>query len=159
MYIHIFVMMKIEKEINQRTFRNPFQKAAINVIFTAAWINQRHAQALKTFGISIQQFNILRILRGMRPEPATVKLLTERMIDKMSNASRLVEKLKAKGLVERKSCPEDRRRVNIYITDKGLDLLREASKTIERDEQAYMNSLTDEQASLLSDLLDMLREC
>jgi len=159
MYIHIFAMMKIDKEINQRSFRNPFQKAAINVIFTAAWINQRHAQALKPYDISIQQFNILRILRGMHPEPATVKLLTERMIDKMSNASRLVEKLKAKGLVERQSCPQDRRRVNIYITDKGLNLLREASETIQREEQVYMNAMSEEQASLLSDLLDSLREC
>jgi DNA-binding MarR family transcriptional regulator len=88
--------MKIEKAINQKAFKNPHQKAHINVLYTASWLSQQNAKVLKPFQISWQQFNILRILRGMAPQPATVKLLTERMIDKTSNASRLVEKLKRK---------------------------------------------------------------
>lgn len=150
-------MVKIEKEIQQKRFRSPLQKAMVNTLFTAAWINQRNAQALKPMGISIQQFNILRILRGMHPEPATVKILTERMIDKMSNASRLVEKLKVKGLVERKSCQEDRRRVNVFITPAGLDLLQEASKAIEAEETELASRLSSEEAALLSDLMDKMR--
>lgn len=149
--------MKIEKEIQQKRFRSPLQKAMVNTIFTAAWINQRNAQVLKPLGISIQQFNILRILRGMHPEPATVKVLTERMIDKMSNASRLVEKLKCKGLVERKSCSEDRRRVNVFITPEGLDVLRKASVAIEAEERELSERLSPEEAALLSDLMDKMR--
>lgn len=149
--------MDIEKEIQQKKFRNPHQKAMINILFTAAWLNQRNAQSLKPFDISVQQFNILRILRGMHPEPASIKLLTERMIDKMSNASRLVEKLKSKGLVERRSCVEDRRRVNIRITPKGLNLLQQASDAIKLDEDMIAESLSTEEAGLLSDLLDNLR--
>lgn len=149
--------MKIEKEIHQKRFRSPLQKAMVNALFTAAWINQRNAQALKPMGISIQQFNVLRILRGMHPEPATVKILTERMIDKMSNASRLVEKLKSKGLVERKPCTEDRRQVNVHITRAGLELLQEASTAIETGEQEMAQRLSEEEALLLSDLMDKMR--
>ena len=88
--------MKIEQEIQQTVFESEYQKANINLLFTASWLNQKSAKALKPFNISWQQFNILRILRGMGDKPATIKILTERMIDKMSNASRLVEKLKQK---------------------------------------------------------------
>ena len=123
--------VKLEQAIQQKQFKSEFQKAQINVLYTAAWLNQQATQSLKPYKISVQQFNILRILRGMHPEPATVKLLTERMIDKMSNASRLVEKLYQKGLVERKSCASDRRRVDIVITKKGLDLVAKASETLE----------------------------
>ena len=149
--------MKIDDEIQQKQFRNPHQKAAINLIFSAAWLNHRHAQALKPVGISVQQFNILRILRGMHPEPATVKLLTERMLDKMSNASRLVDKLKLKGLVEREACHEDRRRVNVRITKDGLELLAMASMKIEEQEEALSFCLSVQEAETLSQLLDKFR--
>ena len=149
--------MKIEKEINQTKFKNERQKAAINLIFTASWLNQLSAETLKPFNISIQQFNILRILRGMSPEPASVKLLTERMIDKMSNASRLVDKLKSKGLVERNSCPHDRRQVDICITRKGLRLIEKASEALESNHQDKLETITEEDAQLLNELLDRLR--
>ncbi|HKK77326.1 MAG TPA: MarR family transcriptional regulator [Saprospiraceae bacterium] len=149
--------LKIEDAIQQKRFKNEFHKAQVNLLYTAAYINQQSTQALKPYNISIQQFNILRILRGLHPEPATVKLLTERMIDKMSNASRLVEKLKKKGLLERKNCIEDRRRVNISITQKGLDLLVEASDALEAASLAQMEYLNDKEAELLNDFLDRVR--
>lgn len=149
--------LKIEEAIQQKRFKNEHHKAQVNLLYTAAFINQQSTQALKPFNISIQQFNILRILRGMHPETATVKLLTERMIDKMSNASRLVEKLKKKGLVQRENCLEDRRRVNISITPKGLDLLAEASQAMEDSTLAQMEYLNDKEAELLNDFLDRVR--
>ena len=149
--------MKLEHEIKQKAFQSPYQKAHINILFTASWLSQRSSRLLKPYHISWQQFNILRILRGMHPEPATVKELTERMIDKMSNASRLVEKLYQKGLVDRKDCPEDRRRGHVYITPKGLDILEKASKAMESDMHENLDSLTLEEAEQLNAILDKLR--
>jgi len=150
--------MKIEKEINQKVFKDEFIKAQINLMFTASWMDQQINKALKNFQISWQQFNILRILRGMHPDPATVKLLTERMIDKMSNASRLVEKLKQKDLVYRVECPQDRRKVNVGITDKGLELVEEASRVIETRVRQSFDSLSELEAAQLNELLDKLRD-
>ena len=149
--------MNIEEEIQQRRFRNVYQKAHINVLFTASWLSQQSAQVLKPFNISWQQFNILRILRGMHPQPATIKRLTERMIDKMSNASRLVDKLKRKGLVERKTCPNDRRQVEIRITELGLSVLEEASRVLESDLEAKIASISPEEARQLNKILDKMR--
>lgn len=149
--------MKIEKEINQtKPFKNSQTKVSVNLSFTTSWMSKKQAEFLKPFDISIQQFNILRILRGMQPEAATIKILTQRMIDKMSNASRLVEKLKKKGLVERKECEIDRRQVDIFITKKGLEAVEKASQSLEAGLTDAMK-LTDEEAEQLSDLLDKLR--
>lgn len=148
--------MKIEDEIKQtKPFINPQIKAVVNMSFTASWLSTIQTQNLKRFGISLQQYNILRILKGMHPEPATVKILIERMIDKNSNASRLVDKLKIKGLVERNACEEDRRRVDVLITEKGLKVLEESTKVLENQNNKI--NLTDEEAILLSDLLDKMR--
>ncbi|MCB0643730.1 MAG: MarR family transcriptional regulator, partial [Phaeodactylibacter sp.] len=149
--------MKIEDEIKQRSFKSNYQKAQINIIFTAAWLNQEVSTLLRPYKLSWQQFNILRILRGMHPEPASVKLLTERMLDKMSNASLLVEKLKQKDMVDRTTCPEDRRRVEVCITDHGLEVLEKASAAIETEMTAHMSRISDQEAELLSNLLDQLR--
>lgn len=149
--------MKIEKEINQtKPFKSPHAKVGVNLAFTSSWISKKQVEFLKPFDISIQQFNILRILRGMQPEAATIKILTQRMIDKMSNASRLVEKLKKKGLVERKECELDRRQVDIFITQKGLEVVEKASELLESGLTNAMK-LTNEEANQLSDLLDKLR--
>ena len=150
--------MKIEKEIEQKKFKSVYHKAHINLLFTASWLSQNSAQLLKPYKISWQQFNILRILRGMYPEPATVKLLTERMIDKMSNASRLVDKLKHKGYVERRVCPSDRRRVDIQITEDGLRILEDISQIMEDGLNQKMSSLSVEEAEQLNILLDKLRD-
>jgi DNA-binding MarR family transcriptional regulator len=149
--------MQIEQEIRQKAFKSPYHKAHINLMFTASWVDQHTHVALKKFGISWQQFNILRILKGMHPEPATVKLLTERMIDKMSNASRLVEKLKQKDLAYRLECPSDRRKVDVGITEKGLDLVENASAIVENRIRDCFQALSEDEARQLSDLLDKLR--
>lgn len=148
--------MRIGKEISQDKFKNEHQKMLINILFTSSWLSVRHAATLKPHGISTQQYNILRILRGQYPKPATVNLLIERMLDKNSNASRLVEKLRVKKLVERAICPEDRRAVNVIITKKGLDLLEELDK-YENEFLKGLKSLSTEQAEQLNLLLDTLR--
>jgi DNA-binding MarR family transcriptional regulator len=149
--------MRIEDEIQQKKFKSEYQKAHINILFTAAWLSQQNQKILKPLGISSQQFNILRILRGMHPQPASIKLLTERMIDKMSNASRLVDKLLAKDLVQRTESGDDRRRVDVVITDKGLQLLEKASIAVEDSLQQEMAMLSEEEAARLNELLDQLR--
>ncbi len=148
--------MEIEKAIVQSKFRSPIEKAVVNVIYTSNWINSQEASSLKQFGVTIQQFNILRILRGQHPNPATITLLTERMLDKMSNASRLVDKLQAKGLVDRKTCPSDRRQANVLINDMGLAKLREMDAVMKSVDESLGN-LTDDELEMLSNLLDKLR--
>lgn len=150
-------MPSIEEAIQQATFQSPGQRAQINVIYTAAWINQCTTTALRPYGLSVQQFNILRILRGRGSKPATVKLLTERMIDKMSNASRLVDKLKEKGFVRRQECEEDRRRVDIVITPEGLEVTNEASHAVTEVFDAGIRRLSDTDLDTLSNLLDKMR--
>ncbi|MEM0995188.1 MAG: MarR family transcriptional regulator [Bacteroidota bacterium] len=149
--------MRLEEEIQQHKFRDEYQKLSINVLFTAAWMNQQTTQILKPYNISWQQFNILRILRGQHPKPATVKTLAKRMIDKMSNASRLVEKLRQKGYVERSECQEDRRRVDIVITDLGLKMLKEASQAIEENLEQQIQTISEQEAKQTNDILDKMR--
>jgi DNA-binding MarR family transcriptional regulator len=148
--------MEIGKEIKQTKFRNEYQKLLINILFTSNWLGAKHATNLKPFGISSQQFNLMRILRGQHPKPATVNLLIDRMLDKNSNASRLVEKLRVKKLVERATCPEDRRAVNVVITQKGLELLAE----IDKQEISFLKelkNLSEQEAEQINILLDKLR--
>ncbi len=170
MYIHIMYLyliysylctiklniMEIGKEIKQTKFKSEYQKLLINIIFTSNWLGAAHACSLKTYGISPQQYNLMRILRGQHPKPATVNLLIDRMLDKNSNASRLVEKLRLKKLVERATCPDDRRAVNVIITDKGLDMLNE----IDQQDSNFMKllkKLDEQEAGQLNSLLDKLR--
>lgn len=148
--------MKIEDEIKQKTFKSAYQKAFINVVYTSGWLQQQQASFFKPFGITLPQFNILRILRGQHPEPATISLLIERMLDKTSNASRIVDKLEAKGLVTRKQCPADRRTVDVLISDKGLALLKDM-EAMEGGEVTGIKNLTEQEATQLSDLLDKIR--
>ena len=116
--------MKLEEEIGQKIFKNEIQKMMINIMYTSNWLQNILSDNLKDFDITPQQFNVLRILRGQHPNPARMHLLQERMLDKMSNASRLVERLRKKGLVLRKICRNDRRAVDVKITDSGLALLK-----------------------------------
>jgi DNA-binding MarR family transcriptional regulator len=148
--------MKIEDEIKQKQFTNPFQKLTVNILFTASWLQTQGARILKPHGITIQQYNVLRILRGQHPNPASVGLLQERMLDKSSNASRLVDKLLEKKLLERKTCPNDRRQVDIRITESGLELLSELEVRMNVwDDQ--LKALSEKDATEMSDMLDKLR--
>lgn len=149
--------MKIEDEIKQSAFKDDYQKAYINLVFTAGWLQLRQSALFKEFGLTLPQFNILRILRGQHPKPATVNMLIERMLDKTSNASRIVDKLEAKQLVTRKVCPSNRRAVDIRIADSGLELLQRIDAVMATQGTGLQN-LTAEEAAQLSDLLDKIRD-
>ncbi|WP_020529571.1 MarR family winged helix-turn-helix transcriptional regulator [Flexithrix dorotheae] len=148
--------MNFEEEIKQYKFSSVHQKAMLNLMFTGNWVNSLNAKFFKQYNLSPQQFNILRILRGQYPRPASINLLMERMLDRMSNASRLVEKLRQKGLVGRHVCKDDRRQVDVKITAKGLDLLKEIENSPEKIEFCCSN-LSVEELKQLSYLLDKLR--
>lgn len=145
-------MGDFSKDINS-TFPNEKVKAMLNIMFTANWINSYQTSFFKPFKISSQQYNVLRILKGAN-KPLKVQTIKERMIERSPNATRLMDKLCSKDLIERISCAEDRRVVHIKITDEGLDLLESISKANRRD---LLQNLTEEEASLLSDLLDKIR--
>jgi DNA-binding MarR family transcriptional regulator len=148
--------MRIEDEIKQATFKSEYHKLALNIAVTSNWYERFTSQKLKTYKLTPQQFNVLRILRGQFPNPATINLITDRMIDKMSNASRLVDKLLEKGLVDRRTCPSDRRQVDVKITEKGQQLL----STIDDESTDWENPLhtiSKAEAKALNLLLDKLR--
>lgn len=148
--------MKLEEEIKQSKFRNEYHKLAVNVIYTSSWLADKFSKLISKYGITNNQFNILRILRGQHPKPATINLLKERMLDKMSDASRLVERLRIKGLVKRELKPNDRRCVDILITDKGLKLLSEIDK-LNNEHDSLFKNLTGAETKKLNELLDKLR--
>jgi DNA-binding MarR family transcriptional regulator len=150
--------MSIETDIKQGTpFKSPYQRAMVNVLYTSNWFANRQAQILKPSGLTLQQYNVLRILRGQHPAPVKVSDITERMLDKMSNASRLVDKLVLKKLVLRTECPSDRRAVDVVITDAGLELLKQLDTSIEGLDEEMNGKLTTAEAVKLSEFLDRLR--
>lgn len=150
--------MRLEEEIQQKQgFQDNWEKAFLNIIYTGNWLYGNQYQFLKPFGISPEQYNILRILRGQSPNSASVNLLKSRMLDKMSNASRLVEKLRKKGLVEREECPDDRRCVDVSITQQGLELLDEIAKHNTGARDNYPQ-ITEEEAGILNQILDKFRD-
>lgn len=147
--------MTIDDELKS-AFPNNLVKAHVNILFTANTLKYSDYKALKPFGISIQQFNILRILRGQKTNCVSLKILTDRMIDKVSNTSRLIDKLVLKGYVERQICADNRRQVDISITEKGLKMLAEASLVMEKL-HSKNNRLTESELITLSELLDKFR--
>jgi DNA-binding MarR family transcriptional regulator len=148
--------MKIEEAINQKHFRSDWQKATINLLYTHNWIENQIKMFLKPYEITQQQFNVLRILRGQYPKPITTSVIRERMLDKMSDASRIVDRLCKKELASRKICPSDMRLVNVVITQKGLNLLQDIDLHTDKLDIAQEN-LTREEAIQLSNLLDKMR--
>jgi DNA-binding MarR family transcriptional regulator len=148
--------MRIEDEIKQSRFKNANEKAVINILFTNNWLNRQLHRFYSLYDISSQQFNVLRILRGLNNKPASISLLNERMLDKMSNVSRLVDKLILKGLVNRQVCETDRRQVDVIITAKGLEIVNEISEKLDAEIQNLVN-ITEDEAEVLSILLDRLR--
>ena len=148
--------MGIAEDIQQEKFKSEYSKAVVNIIYTNSWLNQQHLKLFKDNGLTTPQFNILRILRGQHPKPATVNLLIERMLDKSSNASRIVDRLEQKGLVIRKQCSKDRRAVDVLISDEGLDLLKKLDSKMHKWEDAS-NKLSEQEAATLNSLLDKIR--
>ena len=149
-------MGKIEDAIQQKEFKNPFNKAVVNLLFTHSYLVTAQNSMLKPHDLSPEQYNVLRILRGQNGVPTTVSSIQDRMLNKMSNASRLVEKLKTKDLVRRDECPTDRRQVDILITEKGLQLLAVLEKQVDESHKSFLH-LSEEEVTQLNDLLDKLR--
>jgi DNA-binding MarR family transcriptional regulator len=155
-FYSIFGSVRLEDEIQQKKFKSEQHKLAINIFYTFNWLSYKNQQAFKSEDITPQQFNVLRILRGQYPNPCNLKLIKDRMLDRMSDASRIVDKLKAKELLERHECPNDRRNVDLLITEKGLDLL----KTLDHVDDEFKNTfknLSVAEVKELNDLLDKAR--
>lgn len=150
--------MKLEHEISQsKPFRNAYHRASVNLIYTGKWVIKFHHEIFNAFGLTTQQYNILRILRGQYPKAMTVKLIRERMIDKMSDASRIVENLRKKGLVKRIINSNDRRRMDIFINKKGLNIMSKIDKENNRMDK-FLKHLNKKEIKQLNLLLDKLRE-
>lgn len=151
-------IMKLEQALKMDKFDSQQDKALLNVMYTGAWLTANFNQVLKPFDLSDQQYNVLRILRGQKGKAINLGDIQERMLHKMSNATRLVEKLKQKGLVERVRCENNRRKVEISITPAGKQLLIDVDSLVKSNEQAFMSKLSNEQAKQLSELLELIRE-
>ena len=145
-------MGDLSKDINSK-FENNRIKALLNILYTANWINSYQNDFFKAYGISPQQYNILRILRGAQ-SALNVQTIKERMIERSPNVTRLMDKLCAKHLIERFPSQEDRRVVKIVITKQGRDLLEKIPMDFNSD---LLKNLSEEDAEQLSDLLDKLR--
>jgi DNA-binding MarR family transcriptional regulator len=148
--------MRIEEEIQSTNFEDNYHKAVINISYTHGWLSNIFRVEFEKFNLTAQQFNVLRILRGQYPKPATVNLLKERMVDKMSDASRIVDRLVQKGLVSRCTNTKDRRAVDIRISDQGLDILSKIDIEF-KTKDILKNHLSEEEAEMLSNLLDKVR--
>lgn len=148
--------MGIEKEIHQQAFRNHRQKAIINLLYTYGWVIEKIKNVLAQEDITHQQYNILRILRGAHPEPLSTLQIRERMLDRMSDTSRIVDRLIVKDLVQKSTCPKDKRLVDVVITDKGQALLTKLDAQQEEMDR-IANGVSEEEAEILSRLLDKLR--
>lgn len=144
--------MKIEEEIKQVKFKSPHQKAVINLIFTAGWLQSQQQNFFKPFGITNQQFNILRILKGQHPKTISGTEIKSRMLDKNSDVSRLLDRLAAKGLINKQTCPKDKRAADVSITQAGLGILGELDKKQKLIDTVLQ--LSEREAEELSNLLD-----
>jgi DNA-binding MarR family transcriptional regulator len=147
--------MSINKDINQRKFRNEHQKAMINLIFSYNWLMENTRKHLDQYDLTNQQFNILRILRGA-VDPLSTLQIRQRMLDKMSDTSRIVDRLVKKELVQKVVCPGDRRLVDVTITDKGRKLLSILDEH-ENEWETVLKNIDESEASHLNSLLDKLR--
>ena len=148
--------MKIEEEIQQSKFRNVHHKVAVNLLYTAAWLDDRNKNFFKEYGITNQQFNILRILRGQLPNKISGAEIKNRMLDQNSDVSRLLDRLVLKKLVTKNQCPKDKRAVDVLITEPGLALLKKIDGKMDENDLAVFH-LTKTEATQLSDLLDKCR--
>ena len=149
--------MKIEEEIKQRKFVSVRQKAHLNILFTANWLVDKTKEVLKSFDITHQQYNVLRILKGRFPESSASNEIKEVMIDKGPDLTRLTDRLISKEYVTRRECEENRRKLDITITKKGLGLIKKIEPLLKKQliDQA---KITNKEAEELSRILDKMRE-
>ncbi len=148
--------MSLEEDIKQKNFKNLYDKLAVNILYTHGWLFSKLSNHLKEYGITVSQYNVLRILRGQHPNTVTINLIRERMLDKMSDASRLVERLRQKGLLERAICEKDRRRADIIITQKGLDKLKELDH-LDDELKKFFHEVSEDELQQANNLLDKIR--
>lgn len=145
--------MKVEELIKTKSQLPPSRRLTLSILVAANRISDQIAEALKPFDISNQQFNVLRILRGQKGKPANLCTIQDRMVSRMSNTTRLVDKLITKGFVERVTCEKNRRKVEITITQQGLDFLQQVDPAIDEAENKIVGELSnDEKENLISAL-------
>tara|TARA_B110000114_G_C15015888_1_gene366816 strand:+ start:261 stop:725 length:465 start_codon:yes stop_codon:yes gene_type:complete len=149
--------LKIEQEIEQENFDSEQQRLLINIMFTGNQFTLLSSRMLKQFSLTTQQFNVLRILRGQKGNPISVKDMHGRMLDSSSNVSRLVDKLLAKNLITRITCPNDRRKVELTIPKKGLQLLSEIDVFLKVIKKRLRSAITEDEAKIASGILDKFR--
>ena len=158
MYVQqLFIQMKIEDIIKTENQLPASRRLIISLFSTTSWANDRISEVLKPFEISLPQFNVLRILRGLKGKPANLSTIQDRMVSKMSNTTRLVDKLIAKGLVERITCEKNRRKVEITITSNGIEFLTKLDPIIDKVEHEITDNFTPEEIENLTQLLHKLR--
>ena len=151
-----FSDMKIEEEIQQNKFRNEYQKSAINLMYTYGWLHNKQKNFFSEYNITPQQYNVLRILKGQYPDAISTSDIKSRMLDKNSDASRIVDRLSHKELVIKNTCKSDKRLVDVSISDNGLKLLSEIEiRALELDN--LFSTLEIEEATELNRILDKLR--
>ncbi|MEO0403290.1 MAG: MarR family transcriptional regulator [Bacteroidota bacterium] len=148
--------MRIEEIIKQKEFESEYQKLTINLLYTSGWISGIQQRFFKQYNLTMQQYNVLRILRGQKGSPITMQDVVCRMIDKMSNCSRILDKLVTKNWATREPGADDRRKVMVQITQKGLDLLDEIDTHVTELHKLY-SGLTEKEAKTLNNLLDKMR--
>ena len=149
--------MGLEEDIKQdKGFQSERHKALVNIMYTESWMRNRMSEILKPFELTGQQYNVLRILRGSSPKPLSTSCIRSRMLDKMSDASRIVDRLFKKGLLERKPCPSDKRLVDVLITQKGLNLVGQIDEPLQEISNLF-GTITEEEAATLNQILDKLR--
>ena len=149
--------MSIENDIKQKTFKNLYNKVTVNIMFTSGWLTNSYAKILKPYNLTEQQYNVLEILQKCYPQVATVNYIIEGMIERMSNASRLVDKLVLKGLVEKVKSKYDLRSVDVILTEKGITLLDKLSKVI-YEHEISTHTLDDNEINILNALLEKLKQ-
>ncbi|SFF11377.1 MarR family winged helix-turn-helix transcriptional regulator [Flavobacterium xueshanense] len=149
--------MKIEEVLKSTVPMNNSKKIILNVLYTQNVITENFSEILKPYEISGEQYNVLRILRGQKGNPANMCVIQERMVAKTSNTTRLVDKLLLKDLVTRKVCPENRRKIEVLITQKGLDILKELDPKVIAHEEFFSKNLSSEEIVQLNQLLEKYR--
>jgi DNA-binding MarR family transcriptional regulator len=149
--------MSIEKEINQKKFRNPYHKVTVNMMYTTGWLINKYSKILKPFNLTDQQFKVLKILRECYPHPCTVNYIIGCMIDKMSNVSRLIDKLIDKELVIKVKSTYDLRSVNVRLTEKGKLRIEELIVLIDNYESSFFG-LEEKEINLLNMLLQKMKK-
>lgn len=157
MYTNIVITMNIEEVIKMSSNVDIATKTVINIMYTSRWVEESVASILKEHDLSLPQYNVLRILRGQKGNPASLNCVQERMVDKNSNTTRLVDKLIAKGYTERQICPHNRRKVEIEITKQGLDFLTKLDPLTKEANTINTQNLSVEELNTLNHLLDKLR--